>query len=543
MASTSSVLRSAASAALKAREFEDAQTAYQWQNSTKTYAELVSYEKYLEGRRRTATDPTDQLGYQKKIDSARSGYISNEVQRQSINVLEGRTSNTEKYNRMTDLYYFAAQSGQLDLAQSLRSRIDSLSVTIQNEQLSSLVGNREALNEATKDLDNQVRDAVAQIENDANYALERYQLLGAAGFEKEQGIDLFSMLTNMVVGPDAAHPGLVQIYEQAMRVTPDPAKQRDYQVKFNNLANGGKTGIRLPGVGDVSYKDLADQAYAYSIGQTLFDTIQTAEGVKFTRNETTGYTWGRDEQGNYRLMPVYNPDQDFTSKVKDGGENLSYQDLLENSGFEVIKGSDDTLVVRNSGQFDIAGIPRGQQVQLYVDANGNLQTINGNSAYTLGFDQAGKFTGINAETPNPINLLPSGDRRFSRFNNRYFAEQEKKGLLNLSSLPAGAIGLIDTTSQFARPMEAGPLARPQPVLQQSQSAIPRPVAPSGVQQGAVSPIGLPANTRINIAKPQPLPRITVAKPKPLPTLRVAKPEPQTRLSVGKPVTNPEIRVL
>lgn len=536
MASTSSLLRSAATAAAKQRDYEDALAAYEWTNSVKTYADYVAYDNYLSNRMNAAIDPGDKLSYQKKIDSARSGYISNEIQRQSINVVEGKISNPDKYNRMVQLYHWAADSGQNDLAQSLRGRIDSLSVTIQNEQLSSLVGNREALNEATKEIDNQVRDAIATIQDNAKFALEQYQELGPLEFEKQTGVDIFSLIANMINSPDPNNPGLIQVYDQAINATPDPAKQRDYALKFNDLANEGKSGIELPGIGAVSYKDLMDQAQAMSVGQTLFDSVQTAEGIKFTKNKTTGYAWGRDASGQYVLMPVLNPKSDFSSNVanpKKQGDNLSYDTLLKGAGFEVTK-SGDSLIVRNSGQFDTAGIPRGQQVQLYVDASGNLQAVNGQNAYSLSFDQTGKYTGLSAQMPNPINMLPSGTQRYSRFNNPYFSN------LDLTSLPAGAAGLVDTTSQYARPMEAGPLARPQPVVQQGQAGVPRPVAPSAAQRGAISPIGLPANTRINIAQPKPLPKITVAKPKPLPQVKVAPAKPQPKLSVGAPMVTPNI---
>jgi hypothetical protein len=536
----SSLLKNANSAAQKVQDFNDALAAYQWDNSTKSYGDYVAYSQYLQDRGDTTTDPMTQLTYQKKLDSARSGYISNEIQRQSIDVIEGATSNTDKYNRMVDLYYQATGAGQDDLAQSLRLQADNLSVTIQNEYKATIAANKEASAKLATDIDNQVQDAVGQIKDNAKYALEQYQTLGPAKFQEATGSDIFSMLSNMVNSQDPNNPGIVQIYDQASSVSPDPAKVRTYQVSLNDLAAGGKTGIELPGVGQVSYKDLQDQAYAQSIGQTLFDTVNTGKGVEFTKNQTTGYAWGRDENGQYKLMPIYNPNQNFTSDVanpKKAGQNLSYNDLLSTAGFDVIggkSGNSQNLTVRNNGEFDSAGIPRGQQVQLSVGQDGSLQLVNGNNAYSLGFDQkSGKYTGLNAQTPNAINLLPSGNQQYSKFNNRFFATQD------LSNLPAGAIGLVDTTSPIARSMEAGPLSRQQPTLQPG-GATPLPSAPNVAQQGAISPIGLPANTQLTIAQPKPLPTITLAKPQPLPNLTVTAAKPQQKLSVSSPNPTPRI---
>lgn len=510
MPSTSSVLRGAESAAARAREFNDSLAAYQYDNSTKTYADYVSYEQYLRSQQSAATSPTSQLTYQKKIESARTSYISNEVQRQSINVIEGNATNIEKYNRILDLYYWTLDNGQNDLAQSMRLQLDNLSVTIQNEQKAALAANKETANEVSKAIDVQVKDAVTQIEDNAKYVLEQYQLMGPQAFEEATGSDLFSMLANMINSQDPNNPGLVQVYDQAMQATPDAGKVRDYQTKFNDLANGGSTGIELPGAGKLTYKDIIDQAYAQSIGQTLFEAVQTADGTQFSRNQETGYAWGRDENGQYKLMPIYNPKQSFKSGVADpnrSNQTLSYDTVLDNAGFEVVRKGDNSLIVRNNGEFDAAGIPRGQQVQLYVDAKGNLQVVNGNSAYSLGFDnRSGKFTGLSAQAPNPINLV--GDR----FNRRFFAGQD------LSNVAAGTIGLVDTQSPFARLMESGPLGVQHAAIQGVNTPIPKPVAPSAVQGGAVDPHGLPANTVLTVAKPQPMPKITVAKPKPLPAL-------------------------
>ena len=179
--SISSLMRSATSAADKIQSYWDAVAAYQWDNSVKSYQDFLDYSTYLDGKMTSTTDPMTSLTYQKKIDSARSGYISNEIQRQSINVIEGAGSNIDKYGQMTELYYQAADAGQYDLAQSLRLQLDNLSVTIQNEQKAAMAGSSAYSAEVAKSIDNQVKDAVQTIQDNADGLTKEFQRLGDAG--------------------------------------------------------------------------------------------------------------------------------------------------------------------------------------------------------------------------------------------------------------------------------------------------------------------------------------------------------------------------
>lgn len=135
--STSSLLSSAASRANKIRETEDALISFDWQQSAKTYGDFVEYSSYLNERAKSAPDPLKALGYRKTLESARTGYISNEIQRQNIAVVEGNMTNMDKYGKLVDLYQQAVDAGNYDLAQSLNLQIDNLSVKIQNEQLAA----------------------------------------------------------------------------------------------------------------------------------------------------------------------------------------------------------------------------------------------------------------------------------------------------------------------------------------------------------------------------------------------------------------------
>ena len=59
MPSVSSLLRSAESTQKKVRQQEDAIKAYIWESSAQTYDDFVEYQKHLNERIKTVTDPSE----------------------------------------------------------------------------------------------------------------------------------------------------------------------------------------------------------------------------------------------------------------------------------------------------------------------------------------------------------------------------------------------------------------------------------------------------------------------------------------------------
>lgn len=553
--STSAILKSAQSTRDKASAYEDQIAAFNWDNSPKTEADFEEYQSYLRGKGETTTDPTKQITYMNKIDSARSAYISNEIQRQSIRVVEGSGTNLDKYNRMVDLFNMAADAGDYDQVQSLRLQLDSLDKTIQSEYKSTIASNKKAETEYNKNIDTQVKDAVEIFQSNVKEVLADYAKLGPR-FTEENGTDALGLITAMLYGnPDTGTPGLVDTFNQAQRLTTDPAKMQSYQEQHNAMANGDFKIAKIPGGGELTASDLQEQIQAASTGQTFITTKLDANGEwAIERNQVTGYQYGRDAEGNYKLMPIYGPkvptDSQFT---KDGGnigvlktglgtdankEVLSYADLLKKNNFDATV-RDGRITVVNNGQFNSAGVPEGVPVQLGVDASGNLQFINQGTPYTLNFDEkSGNFTNIMKVTPNPITTLPSGTNQYSRMNMQYFAEQLSKNPNFLNELPGGSIGFIDAATANQLTMEGGPLAKKQAVIQQAQQ-IQKQQQTIQQQQQAIqknagaSILSAPANATISLPKPAPLPTITVQKTAPKQTITTQAPaKTNTNISIS-----------
>lgn len=133
MPSTTSLLKSAASARKRVLAQQDAEVAFEWQNSAQTYQDFAEYSKYLEGRQAASSDPSQSLSYARTINAARRSYVSNEIQRSQMAIMEGRGNTEDKMNLVKDLFYQAQDNGDYNLAQNLLSQWDSLSIKAQNE--------------------------------------------------------------------------------------------------------------------------------------------------------------------------------------------------------------------------------------------------------------------------------------------------------------------------------------------------------------------------------------------------------------------------
>lgn len=483
MPSVSSLLKSAEATQRRIRQQQDARVAYEWQQSAKTYDDFQAYSSYLKEQAGKTTDPTDLLGYQKNIDSARSSFVSNEIQRQSIDVLEGRTTNTDKKSAMTRLYFMAVDEGNLDLAQSLNLQIDNLDLKIQSEAQAAqaLAGKMAALNAKS------VEDAVDTLKGFSLELNDLYREKGPEQFTKEmsqyaqelgvQPGDFFGMHLRIA-------QEINNTFDNELQADSDPDNQRKFQ-KAKNAFNSDKS-IELPSVNGktlkVSYQDLVDQADAARTGQTIFRAVKTAEGTVFERNKETGFVWGRDENGNYRAIKTYQPNTDYTSNVyktqvnnkgdtefldakgnvvaiqgKDGNtrgingksikdaEKRNYADLLKQNGFNVISGSGSDYIEIATPK-DLMGIVPSETVQLYVNKDGQLQVAGqDNQYYNLDFDQStGKFTGLLKDQPNPITMLSDN------FSQDFISKLDK------NAIAPGTVGIVDTglaSSQLLRTAE------------------------------------------------------------------------------------------
>lgn len=416
MAGTTALLRSASSARKKVQAQQDAQVAYDYSNSAKTYEDYIRYNDYLQKRAKNITDPGEALTLQKTSDSSYKSYISNEIQRQTINTLEGRGTSVDKYNKIYGFMDQAMQSGQYDLAQSLNLQLDNLGISIQNESIRA--------QEAAQRLgEQQVRyqEKLAKAGAASNLSmgksleagLESLNQAFAKGGQKayneaaktfvDQNRDLIESLTGEKL-PKGTSTNIGQVIAgtikgigiyynmaaDAISVT-DPEKAVEYMSKAQDIANGTKT-YKTP-IGDTSYQ----KAQELAANQSLYGQVQDKNTGQFKLAAHTVMGYQVDEQGNItkEASPYFRGKDNF--KVDDKITKAD-QKQLEKLGFGSVKYNNDTnsytvqLGTDTNKWFKATdiGLPEGSQINLIKTAEG-FQYVDptGKNLYNIATDKAG----------------------------------------------------------------------------------------------------------------------------------------------------------
>lgn len=417
MPSVSSLLKQAESARKKKIELEDQLAAYDWSISAKTQDDFLAYTEYLSDRLNSASDPSKALGYQKTITSVRRSFVSHEIQRQTIDVLEGRTNNTNKYNQMVGLYQAAVELGDLDLAQSLRLQLDNLDLRIQSEQqransLSSSMASASALS---------IEDTIDYIKFDSaedgafNYIDENgnERVLPTLGALKqiyenggEESINEVAQLVADATGEGAGNywdvaqsviEQIVVMYQDAANIVgADTSKGRTYLKNADKIQQGVTTFQVAPGMDGLSYQDIKDAVDASRAGQQLFIPVQRNGKNEFKKTNVTDYVWGRDENGDYKVIEVRqefgdvfteNGNQKIRFTNADGKEELidagKAKERLSQMGFNV-KGDSGSLTLGLTDNINntkliqdlqAQGISPGTSFDVVIGEGGNLRFV------------------------------------------------------------------------------------------------------------------------------------------------------------------------
>lgn len=541
-----SLLKSAASTRKKVLAQEDAFAAYDWENSAQTKSDFLNYRKYLQNRQTISADPSDKLSYATKMRSAQRSYTSNEIQRQTQAVQEGGGTLQGKQSTVLSLYQQAVANGDYNLAQNLASQYDSLSIQIQNQ---AQTAGRAGSAAASTALNKAVKESIKTVKENVNTLNTLFKELGPNELQKQ----ISQLAPQLGLSKDATYFDTIaalagmasDVYKSAINQATTQEEADSLQNKYDTfVAGSSKDSITLPsstgGNIKVSLQDLKDQVDAARVGETVFQQA----GNGFIKNTKTGFVWGRDANGGYRQIPLYNPSSNFTSQVSKGKDAqgkdtgfYSYKELLQNAGFkgnDVIE-KDNQLYIRNKG--DIPGLygspfPTGSYIPLTVGADGQLQTSMSGQAYNLGFDDTGKFNGFTPYQPSAITQV-NGNNTFApgsdaRFNANFLGTQN---LDNFSPDRASLVGILDqhlaerqlttvpgfsgngvnttrllNTAGTTLQANAAPLQAPRLTPQRTVSP-QRTANVARIQGSAVNPFNLPPVRQLTV-KPIVIPRIT-----------------------------------
>ncbi len=398
MATTSSLLKSAESTRKKIRAQQNAEAAYEWQQSAKTYQDFVDYSKFLEGQAEDAADPSEQLTYRKSVNSARSGYISNEIQRQTIAVMEGRATNLEKYGVMADLARQAYENGNYDLGQSLVSQLDSLSIRIQNEQEAAQRASQTMALNGVKTLGKLIRkfkegDEIITLPDGTlvkplsllNDELKRKgQSAVAASGQKEA--DYFGELYRTAAI-------MQQLVNDAYTGAPNQEAADSIESNYSDIMTGDAGLVKVAGRDqmlnlqelDLAWRSAAANNPVYSI-TTGRDELTGETRYSLKKNKIDDFVWVYDDEGQARAIEVRSkvadPLQAISTTLTDDGrlvgkgqqdydETRTIQNRLANLGYAVETNSDGTLSVTTpEGEiFDRATIMPDGTIRYFGEAN------------------------------------------------------------------------------------------------------------------------------------------------------------------------------
>jgi len=517
MPTTTSLLRSAESTRRKIAEQEDALVAFNWSNSAKTIQDFKEYSKYLDSRRELyAGDPSKLLSLEKNKVSARKAYVSNEIQRQNIAIVEGRANSQTKYDKLVDLFYEAVDNGDYDLAQTLNLQLDNLSVKIQQEAQSAATSNANALATASSDNYKVIKKMISSLEDKVGYVTlpngNEYPGLKEISNQLEQ-TGKFTLADGTEMSPfQAAEETIKAIAEMTVNQYENAPDQDEvdkleskYGAGLENLYDNIKFNV---GGKDLTARDVViakenelinNPIYSYGF---KYDPTTGKRSFELIENKVDRYEIARQinpDTGEEEYIPVGlrndvqprnldGSDRKLDTKITNEGYFIGDNGNIDRGSQQVETNDQQTLKarlqaagyeidVRPDGEIIIAGkglIPRQATVQpngniRYFDDNGQLIELSTHQGTQEVTDENGQiftqpFNAGDIRPVNPEEVSPFAE--VSLFGTGYFSQRSKEGAGYLSNFQGrtptitgkfGPIGVGNTNNDFARQAGFTPL--------------------------------------------------------------------------------------
>lgn len=583
MAGVSSLLKSAASTRKKVLAQQDAVEAYIWESSAKTYQDYLTYSKYINNRQNSSSDAGDKLSYATKLRSATRSYTSNEIQRQTMRVMEGGSTLQDKQNTVYNLYQRAVGNGDYDLAQNLASQYDSLSVQIQNEARSAIGRATAANSKALKDMIKSITKGTSYVTLPDGSIVKPFGLISQDIKTKGSNVT-----ANVWASAQDTLQQLAKVVEAAYNGATSQEEADGILEKYGGYIDGSKK-IDILG-NSLSANEIIAAAQNEKFGNPLYSlttefnpTTGQAE-YKLRRNKTRDYQYirtGTDAQGNDLYQPVA-----VSQRPQDVGPNLSTQFTNEGSiigpegqinagtgkvnrsdaqsvqnrllsmGIQANTNSDGTITVTlpDGNTYNAVITPEGTiryygQPGQYSGGGAGLYEINlfGNNAgqsrevapdETSIFGQPSDFGGLISQSST------AGARTISQYQNADPLGQLRptdlgRGRISgVTSVP-GLVGPISTVNDFTArgaPVLSGLLQSANFTLQAREAE--RQAAEAQLQARTTPHLQASNTFNLNQTPVQqfaqngaPIKQLKVAKPVPVPTIKVAPPTPTQKLKV------------
>lgn len=491
MPAISSLLRSASAAQKKVQAQQDAILAYNWENSAQTYQDFKEYSDYLSKRASTTSDPSARLTLTSKVRAASRSYTSNEIQRKSLDIMNGRGSLQDKQNTIYELAQQAADNGDNNLLQNLSVQYSQIDKQIQDEAISQANAQQALASRMVSNNVKSVKQLIDRQKSDLKDIGKIYNQVGAEGMNKafqdpevkkaimENNPELKQLFDKggQIGFWDIANgitQNIRQSYEQAASSLP-PEEAQDF-IKEIEKIDSGETKFKIPGVGSVSVQDLQNQLDATRAGGTYF--YQGPDNT-LEKGNLTNYTWAKDENGNLKLVKQFSQKGTensglgaFTQDQRTGDSaNMSLVFRRDDKGnYLNDKGEVVGRVGKNGEMLDAKGkklTDEAARNNILKSATTDYKTLLTNNGFkvTTGNDGTirvipteavkGRFKelGINDGAPVEAVVDPQGNLRFVKKNAEGKAELfqvgfDEKGKAYTQKLLEGGQGAVSAQDYF-----------------------------------------------------------------------------------------------
>lgn len=491
MPAISSLLRSASAAQKKVQAQQDAVLAYNWENSAQTYQDFKEYSDYLSKRASTTSDPSARLTLTSKVRAASRSYTSNEIQRKSLDIMNGRGSLQDKQNTIYELAQQAADNGDNNLLQNLSVQYSQIDKQIQDEAISQANAQQALASRMVSQNVKSVKQLIDRQKSDLADIGKIYKQVGAEGMNKafqDPEVKKAIMANNPELKQlfdkggqigfwDIANgitQNIRQSYEQAASSLP-PEEAQPFLDEIQKI-DAGETKFKIPGVGSVTVQDLQNQLDATRAGGTYF--YQGPENT-LEKGNLTNYTWAKDESGNLKLVKQFSQkgteDSGLGAFTQDqrtsDSANMSLVFRRDNKGnYLNDKGEVVGRVGKNGEMLDAKGkkiTDEAARNQILKSSTTDYKTLLTNNGFkvTTGNDGTirvipteavkGRFKelGINDGAPVEAVVDPQGNLRFVKKNADGKAELfqvgfDDKGKAYTQKLLEGGQGAVSAQDYF-----------------------------------------------------------------------------------------------
>ncbi|TAK94383.1 hypothetical protein EPO05_06415 [Patescibacteria group bacterium] len=591
MPSATSLLKSAASTRKKILAQQDAEVAFDWSNSAQTYDDYVAYSKYLNDRQSKVSDPSQALTYAKTAVAARRSYTSNELQRQQMAIMEGRSTTSDKMNSVYSLYQQAVENQDFNLAQNLASQYDSLSIKLQNEaDAAQKVAGAMAMN-GVKTLD--------QLAKKMTKGTELIELPDGTVIKPLAMLNE-EMKTNGQTSADYFGEALrtVQALQGVISDAYNGATTQDVvdsiESKYGDYISGEKK-FKLLGT-DLTLQDI-DLAYRSSLAnnplyspQEIRNEATGALEYKLAKNKIDNFIWTRNDDGTYQATQertkVPSPYQKLDAKItnegyflgesgKSGVSNIGTGEQVKTASAASINDrlKKQGIVASQNGDGSLSLVlPSGEQVQGTIQPDGSIRYFGKPGDYSgnqAGMYEINLFNGNTREVaPDEISMFgdqsqfggllsKASDQGIRITQNLTGVNKSPEGLLRNAkitnikndfsgmSVPVLARNLQGTPSSIlqnagqVKELQAQKQVQLQQQAAQLQASQTFNLNQTPIQQFASN--GAPIR-QLTVARPTAQPKLSVAAPVAQPKLNVAAPVAQPKLTVAKPTAQPKLVV-